>query len=71
MTSFERVKCLFKQQASKQPKLAQLDRVFYKWFTVMHSEGKIVTESMLIEKAKSFFNEMQKTEKCTFSEGWL
>ena len=51
MESVERVKCLFKQQALKQPKLAQLDRVLYKWFTVMHSEGKLVTESGIIEKS--------------------
>jgi hypothetical protein len=58
MASVERVKCLFKQQALKQPKLAQLDNVLYKWFTVMHSEGKLVTESMINEKADSFFDEM-------------
>jgi len=51
MESVERVKCLFKQQALKQPKLAQLDRVLYEWFTVMHSEGKLVTESGIIEKS--------------------
>jgi hypothetical protein len=72
MASVERVNCLFKQQAVKQPKVAQLDRVLYKWFTVMRSEGKLVTESIITEKKLSpFFGEMQKTEKCTFSEGWL
>jgi hypothetical protein len=60
MASVERVKCLFKQQALKQPKLAQVDRVLYKWFTVMHSEGKLATESMIIEKANSFFDEKEK-----------
>jgi hypothetical protein len=68
LTSVERVKCLFKQQALKQPKLAQLDLVLYKWFTVMHSEGKLVAESVIIERAKSFFDELQKTEECTFCE---
>jgi hypothetical protein len=58
MASVETVKCLFKQQALKQPKLAQLDRVLYKCFTVMHSEGKLVTECMINEKANSFFDEM-------------
>ena len=57
MVSVETVKCLFKQQALKQSKLAQLDRVLYKWFTVMHSEGKLVTGSMIIEKVNSFFDE--------------
>jgi len=71
MASVERVKCLFKQQALKQPKLAHLDLVLCKWFTVMHSEGKLVAESVIIERAKSFFDELQKAGKCTFCKGWL
>jgi hypothetical protein len=43
---------LFKQQTLKQPKLAQLEKVLYKWFTAMYSKGKPVTAYMLIEKAK-------------------
>ena len=31
--------------------LAQLDKLLYKWFTEMHSEGKPVTWSMVIENA--------------------
>ena len=58
VASVERVKCLFKLQTLKQPKLAQFDRVLYKWFTVMHSGGILMTESMIIEIANSFFDEM-------------
>jgi hypothetical protein len=38
---------------------------------VMHSEGKLVTETMIIEKAKSFFDEIKISAKCTFPEGLL
>ena len=51
--------------------MAQFDKVLYKWFTAMHSEGKPVTGPMIIEKAKSFYDEMTITYKCTFSEGCL
>jgi hypothetical protein len=35
----------------------------------MCSKGKPVTRHMMIEKAKSFYDEMSKTEKWTLSEG--
>jgi hypothetical protein len=71
LASSENVKGLLKRQTLKQPKLAQLDKVLYTWFTTMRSEGKPVTGPMIIEKAKSFYDEMKITDKCTFSEGWL
>jgi DDE superfamily endonuclease./Tc5 transposase DNA-binding domain./CENP-B N-terminal DNA-binding domain. len=71
LASSENVKDLLKRQTLKQPKLAQLDKVLYTWFTTMRSEGKPVTGPLIIEKAKSFYDEMKITEKCTFSEGWL
>jgi hypothetical protein len=43
------------------PKLAHLDEMLYNWFTAMHSESKPVTVPMIIEKAKSFFDEMKMT----------
>jgi hypothetical protein len=49
------------------PKLAQLDKVLYKWFIAMHSEGKPVTGPMIIEKANSFYDQIKITEKCMFS----
>jgi hypothetical protein len=35
------------------------------------SKGKLVTEPVIIEKAKSFYDEMKITDSCTFSKGWL
>jgi len=37
------MKGLLTQQTLKQPESAQLDKVLYKWFTTMHSEGKPMT----------------------------
>jgi hypothetical protein len=34
----------------------------------MQSEGKPVTGPMIIQKAKSFYNEMKITDKCTYLE---
>jgi hypothetical protein len=50
----------------KESKLVQLDKVLYKWFTAMHSEGNPVTGPMIIEKAKSFYNEMEMTSVHSF-----
>jgi hypothetical protein len=57
----------FKQQTLKQPKLAQWDKMC-KWFTVLHSEGQPMIGSIITEKAKSFYDEIQITDKCTFSK---
>jgi hypothetical protein len=43
--------------------------VLCKWFTEIHSDGKDVSGATVIEKAKSFYNEIKITHKCTFSEG--
>jgi hypothetical protein len=37
----------------------------------MCSEEKPVTGPMIIQKGKSFYDEMRITDKFTFSEGWL
>jgi hypothetical protein len=55
----------------KQPKLAELDKVLYKGFTAICSEGKPMTGPMIIEKSKCCYDEMIITGKCTVSEGWL
>jgi len=39
----------------KQPRLAHLDMVLYKWFTEMFSESKHVTEPTTNEKKGSIF----------------
>jgi len=51
----------FPSETMKQLKLTQLDKVLYKWCTTMCSEGKLVTRSIIIEKANSFYNEMKIT----------
>jgi hypothetical protein len=67
----ESVKELFRHQIFKKPKLVQLDKVLYKWFTAMHSEGKLMTGPMIIEKATYFYDYVKITGKCTctFYEG--
>ena len=42
----------------KQPKLAQLDKVMYKWFTTLHD----------LKRLDLFIIEMKITNKCTFSQ---
>ncbi|XP_075693735.1 large ribosomal subunit protein uL23m isoform X1 [Rhinoderma darwinii] len=71
VASSETMKGLMKRQTLKQPKLAQLDKVVYRWFTEIRSRGITVTGPMIIGKAKAFYAEMEMTEKCIFSEGWL
>ena len=34
-----------------------------------HSEGQPVTRPMIIDDAKSFYDKMKRSDKCTFSEG--
>jgi hypothetical protein len=52
------MKGLHKRQTLKQPKLTQLDKVLYKWFTAMCSEGKPMTGPKIIEKGKCCHDEM-------------
>jgi hypothetical protein len=49
----------------------QLDKVLYKWFTAMHSEGKPITGLVVFEKGKSLHDEIKIPDKYTFSDGWL
>jgi hypothetical protein len=42
-----------------------------KWFTAERSKEKPVTGPMVIQKFKSFYDEMKITDKFTFCEGWL
>ncbi|KAG8563859.1 hypothetical protein GDO81_016221 [Engystomops pustulosus] len=71
VASSETMRGLMKRQTLKQPKLAHLDKVVYQWFSEMRSQGINVTGPMIIEKAKAFYAEMEITEKCIFSDGWL
>ena len=53
------------------PKLAQLDKMLHKSFTVPHSKQKPMAEPMILGKAKYFYDEMKITDKCTFSGCWM
>jgi len=55
MASKESAKGLLMWQTLKRSNLPQLDRVLYKWFTAMSSEGKPVNGLMAAEKVKSFY----------------
>jgi hypothetical protein len=60
------VKGLFKWQAMKQPKLAQLDKVLYKWFSnafqrETHDWAYDIWQSWV------FFDGMKIPDNCTFS----
>jgi hypothetical protein len=68
MASSESVKNPYKQQTPTEPKFAQVDKVLYKWFTVMHSKGKPITLPVTIEY-DPFNDETKITDKCTCSEG--
>jgi len=53
MASNESVKDDLKWQTLKVPKLAQLDKELYMYFTAVHSEINPVTGPMTIEKLNS------------------
>jgi hypothetical protein len=54
----------FEEYTLKQPEMAWLDKVLCKWwFTTVHSKGNPMTGPMIVEKAKSFDNEMKITHK--------
>jgi hypothetical protein len=47
----------------------QLEKVLYKWFTAMCPEGQPVTWPTIIEKATSFYDDMDVINKCTLWPG--
>jgi len=63
------VKNLCKQHTPTESKFAQVDKVLYKWFTVMHSKGKPITRPVTTEY-DPFNDETKITDitKCTCSE---
>jgi hypothetical protein len=65
------VKGFFKCEMLKQCKLLHLEKVMCKWFTAMYSEETLVTGPMIIQKVKSFYDELKITDKFTFCEGRL
>ena len=54
-----------------EPKITQMNKVLYKQFTVMHSEGKPSTEPMIIKKSSVTLWWMNVIDSCTFLEDWL
>ena len=71
MATSESAKGLFKWQTLKEPQIAELDKVLYKWFTAMHFKGKPMTGPMIIKKAECFYVEMEIIDNCAVCEGWL
>jgi len=53
MASSKSVRDLCKQETFKEPKLIQLDRVMFEWFTAVCSKGKPVT-GPIIKKPSPF-----------------
>ena len=68
MATSESVKNLYTQQTPTQPIFAQVDKVLYKWFTIMNSKGKPMTRPVTIDY-DPFNDEIKITDKCTCSEG--
>ncbi|XP_054446087.1 jerky protein homolog [Pteronotus mesoamericanus] len=64
-------KALERRRTLHTPKLEHLDRALYEWFLGQRAEGVPVSGPMLVEKAKDFYGQMQLTEPCVFSGGWL
>jgi len=46
----------------------QLDWM-YEWFTAVCSKGKPVIGPVIVKKSKSFYEEMELTDKYTFPKG--
>ena len=51
--------------------MGELDRALYTWFQAWRLEGKAVSESALIGKAKKLKGDLGVEEECNLSMGWL
>ncbi|XP_025050506.1 jerky protein homolog [Alligator sinensis] len=71
VSSSETSKAVEKRRTLHKPKLEQLDSLLYEWFSLKRSEGAPISGPMLTEKAKDFYKQMDLTEPCAFSAGWL
>ncbi|XP_064419100.1 jerky protein homolog [Latimeria chalumnae] len=69
--SSETKKSMEQLRTLRKPKLEQLDTVLYEWFALKRSEGAPISGLLLIEKAKDFYQQMELTKPCAFSDGWL
>jgi hypothetical protein len=70
-TDSETYKSIESRRNLHKPKMEQLDKVLYEWFTMRRSEGISIAGPLLIEKAKYFYAEINLTDKFNFPEGWL
>jgi hypothetical protein len=53
------------------PNIIDLDKVVYEWFHQCRSEGIPISGPMLMEKAKSYHEELKTEGDCDYSTGWL
>jgi hypothetical protein len=53
-TDSETYKSIEKRRILHKPKMEQLDKVLYEWFTMRRCEGISITGPLLIEKANTF-----------------
>lgn len=67
----ESSRIITERRVLRKPKLNQLEVALYEWFMLKRSEGAPISGPMLIEKAKELYAEMELTEECAFSDGWL
>jgi hypothetical protein len=58
---------LFNQQTLKAPKLVQMGKLLYRWFTAAQSKGTLITWLIITKKTHSFNDFMKVTDKCKFS----
>lgn len=45
--------------------------MFYKWFITVCYKGKPVTGPVIVDKAKSLYDEIKIIDMCTFPDSWL
>jgi len=67
----ESSRIITERRVLRKPRLNQLEVALYEWFMFKRSEGAPISGPMLIEKAKELYAEMELTEECAFSDGWL
>jgi hypothetical protein len=62
---------IHQRRSMKRPKFEKLDDVLYVWFLERRRKGMPISGPMLIEKAREFHTNLNISEHCNFSIGWL
>jgi hypothetical protein len=62
---------ILKRKTLHGPNNIDLDKVVYVWFRQGRSEGIPISGPMLMEKAKSYHEELKVEGDCDYSTGWL